>query len=400
MTFLLATGIDSSCPTLADGSRVDELDRSGHYARWEEDFELVRELGLTALHYGPSYYRTHTGPVRYDWESCDEPMERLRSMPYQLIANLCHFGVPSWLGGFQDPAFPVLFGEYARAFARRYHWVRYYTPVNRILVAASSSALRGIWNECLSSEEAFIRAVRNLCMAHELAVDAILSERPDAVIIQSEAIESFEPAGQRAGSEAERLSALAHLPFDLTLGRALATGMARLLNEHGVPSNDLSFFRERRAQGQRWIGLDYSPAREQTVIFTGRSACTSAPRGFPSLAAELWNRYRVPLFHTETTDVRGDAVTWLDQQWSDVHRLRAAGIPLHGFTGSLLTDRVGYQSQAKRRGRTPATPASVGLCDLNRKIRPAGERYRTIALEWAARCASDRPLTRRESTGR
>ncbi|MDQ6886733.1 MAG: family 1 glycosylhydrolase [Gemmatimonadota bacterium] len=395
MTFLLATGIDSSCPTLADGSRVDELDRSGHYARWEEDFELVRELGLTALHYGPAYYRTHTGPVRYDWESCDEPMERLRTMPYQLIANLCHFGVPSWLGGFQDPAFPVLFAEYARAFARRYHWVRYYTPVNRINVAASFSALRGSWNECLASEGAFFRAIRNLCMAHEMAVDAILSERPDAVIIQTEAIESFQPAGQRAGREAERLSALAHLPLDLTLGHELAPGMARRLNEQGVPSNDLTFFRETRAVGQRWIGLDYSPAREQTVVFTGRSTSTSSPRGFCALAAELWNRYRVPLFHSETTDARGDAVAWLDQQWGDVQQLRATGIPLHGFTGSLLTDRVGWQPRSGRRANSSS--ASAGLCDLNRELRPLAERYRSIAQQCAAPSSSLLRRARRHS---
>ena len=34
-----------------------------------------------------------------------------------LIAELCSFGTPAWLGGFQDPAFPVLFADYARAIA-------------------------------------------------------------------------------------------------------------------------------------------------------------------------------------------------------------------------------------------------------------------------------------------
>ena len=38
----------------------------------------------------------------------------LRDLDVTVIADLCHFGVPGWLGGFQDPAFPVLFAEYAR----------------------------------------------------------------------------------------------------------------------------------------------------------------------------------------------------------------------------------------------------------------------------------------------
>src|SRR5919199_153205 len=148
MTFLFATGVENSYPTLADGRRVDQMDRCGHYARWEEDFALVRELGLRALHYGPAYYRAHVAPDHYEWDSCDEQMHRLRQLGIEVIADLCHFGVPTWLGGFQDPAFPVLFAEYARAFAQRYPWVRYYTPIHEISLCASRSALRGWWNEC------------------------------------------------------------------------------------------------------------------------------------------------------------------------------------------------------------------------------------------------------------
>ena len=170
------------------------MDKCGHYARWEEDFALVRESGLNALRYGPptigcTLRRTvRLGRVR----RADAAAARAR---VTVIADLCHFGVPSWLGGFQDPAFPVLFAEYARAFARRYPWIRHFTPVNEIFIAANFSALKGWWNECETSDRAFVRAIRNLCMAHELAVEAILSERPDAIIVQGESIEHFHAAG-------------------------------------------------------------------------------------------------------------------------------------------------------------------------------------------------------------
>ncbi|HEX3533425.1 MAG TPA: family 1 glycosylhydrolase, partial [Gemmatimonadaceae bacterium] len=176
--------------------RVDEMERCGHYDRWREDFGLARELGVQALRYGPAYYKTHVGPNKFDWTSADDPIVDLRDRGMELIADLCHFGVPDWLGGFQDPAFPVLFAAYARAFARRYPWVRYYTPVNEIFISASFSALRGAWNEALADEGAFARALRNLCMGHELAVEAILAERPDAIIIQNESIEHFHAAGR------------------------------------------------------------------------------------------------------------------------------------------------------------------------------------------------------------
>jgi beta-glucosidase/6-phospho-beta-glucosidase/beta-galactosidase len=59
------------------------------------------------------------------------------------IADLCHFGVPDWIGDFQNPDWPRLFADYARDFARRFPWVRLYTPVNEIFIAAKFSAQYG-----------------------------------------------------------------------------------------------------------------------------------------------------------------------------------------------------------------------------------------------------------------
>ena len=378
--FFFSTGIENSYPTISTGRRIDEMEKCGHYDRYAEDFGLVRELGLRALRYGPAYYRTHAAPDRFDWSSADDPMLLLREMDIEVIADLCHFGVPSWLGGFQDPAFPVLFADYARAFVRRYPWVRYYTPVNEIFICASFSALRGFWNECLESEAAFVKALRNLCMAHELAVDAILAERPDAIIVQSESLEHFHPAGRKAAGHADRENAFKHLSLDLTLGHELAPGMAGFLNAHGVTSNDLSFFREKRAVGQRWLGMDYYPTCEHRVSSTGRCTVTaSMAMGFRRLATQYHERYRVPLFHCETNRVSHLAVDWLNHQWSDIIAMRATGIPVMGFTWYSLTDQIDWQ-HALRVERNDLH--AVGMYDLRRRIRPVGVRYKEIIAEW------------------
>jgi beta-glucosidase/6-phospho-beta-glucosidase/beta-galactosidase len=356
------------------------MEKSGHYARYAEDFALAKEMGISALRYGPAYYRTHAAPGRFDWSSSDDPMELLRSSGIEVMADLCHFGVPDWLGGFQDPAFPVHFADYARAFARRYPWVRYYTPVNEIFICASFSALRGFWNECLASEAAFVTALRNLCMAHELAVDAILSERPDAIIVQSESLEHFHPAGKNAEPHAARENAFKYLSLDLTLGRELAPGLAGFLNDNGVSSNDLSFFREKRAVGQRWLGMDYYPTCEHRVSSTGRTTTHHKGQGFFSLAMQYYHRYHIPLFHCETNRVSRLGVQWLHEQWRDVLALRAAGIPVHGFTWYSLTDQVDWQ-HALRVERNDLHP--VGLFDLHRRQRPVGEAYRKLIRDYS-----------------
>jgi beta-glucosidase/6-phospho-beta-glucosidase/beta-galactosidase len=377
--FLFATGIENSYPTIAGGARIDQMDKCGHYARWEQDFALVRDTGLSALRYGPPYYRIHTGPHEYDWGVADAQMHALRDLGIEVIADLCHFGVPSWLGGFQDAAFPVLFAEYARAFARRYPWIRFFTPVNAIFVGASCSALRGWWNECQASDAAFVRALRNMCMAHELAVDAILSERPDAIIVQAESIEHFHAAGRRAQHHADRWNGIKNLSLDLTMGHELAPGMARYLNENGVTSNDLSFFRERRALGQRWLGVDYHPSSEHLIAFTGRRSVSRWPMGFTRLASSYHQRYDVPIFHCGTNRVSEEAVEWLDVQWAELMTMRAGGIPVTGFTWYPLTDQIDWQ-HALRVERNDVHP--VGLYDLARRIRPAGVRYKAIVAQW------------------
>ena len=384
--FLFATSIENSYPTIAGGARVDQMEASGHHARWEEDFALVRECGLNALRYGPAYYRTHVAPDSFDWEHADPRMARLEELGITVIADLCHFGVPSWLGGFQDPAFPVLFAEYARAFARRYPRVRHYTPVNEIFTCASQSALRGAWNECEASESAFVRAIRNLCMAHELAVEAILAERPDAIIVQCEALEHFHAAGDGARVEAARWNEFKQLALDLTTGHELAPGMARFLNENGVASNELSFFRERRALGQRWLGVSYYAAGEHRVASTGRQSGCRNPFGFKRLATQYHQRYRLPILHAGTSRTASLAVGWLDGQWSDVVAMRASGIPVMGFTWHSLTD---HSEPGAAAGGDGPRLAAVGLYDRERQIRPVGTRYRQVVRQWRGVLGSD-----------
>src|SRR3954463_13927680 len=92
--FLFATGIENSYPTIAGGVRIDQMEKCGHYERWDEDLELVRSSGLHYLRWGPALHRTFLGPGRYDWAWCDDVMERMRRLDISPILDLCHFGVP------------------------------------------------------------------------------------------------------------------------------------------------------------------------------------------------------------------------------------------------------------------------------------------------------------------
>src|SRR5215217_5932311 len=119
--FMFATGIENSYPMIAlpDGKikRVDEMEKTGHYKNWEQDIELVKFLGLRYLRYGAPYYSTHVLPGKYNWDFADATFNKLKELNITPIVDLCHFGVPGWLGNFQNPDLPRYFAEYAKAFA-------------------------------------------------------------------------------------------------------------------------------------------------------------------------------------------------------------------------------------------------------------------------------------------
>ena len=142
--FMFATGIECSNPTIGNGRvRRDLLEECGHYDRWRDDLRLTRGLGIRVLRYGLPIHRVYLGPGKYDWDFADLVMARMKRLGITPILDLLHFGVPDWIGDFQNPELPLHFASYCDAVAERYPWVRYYTPVNEIYVTARSSAKDG-----------------------------------------------------------------------------------------------------------------------------------------------------------------------------------------------------------------------------------------------------------------
>ncbi len=330
--FLFATGIECSYPTIAgdDGRprRVDELEATFHYRRWRDDLRLVRALGLRYLRYGPPYYRMHLGPGRYDWAFADEVFAELRRLGIAPIADLCHFGVPDWVGDFQNPEWPALFADYAGAFARRYPWVRLYTPVNEIYVCAKLSALHGVWNERLCGERPFVTALKHLCRANLLATGAILAVRPDALVIQSESAEYFhtacrDEAGRRAADfENQRR----FLPLDLLYAHPVRGDMRAYLREQGLTDEEYAWFMGQALAERSVLGNDYYERNEQMVLPGGAIRPVGEVFGWLEITRQYYARYRRPIMHTETNAIERGAEAgprWLWKEFLNV--LHCAG---------------------------------------------------------------------------
>lgn len=241
--FMFATGIECSYPTVGHGRwRRDEMESTRHYELWPEDFERARAIGITHIRYGPPLHLIFEGPGRYDWSYIDPQMEALRELGPEPIVDLCHFGLPSWLGNFQNPDIGQALEEYAGAFVERFSWVRFYTPVNEMYVCARMSALDGLWNEQLHDEGAYARAAWNLANASIRMSDAILKRRADAIFVNSESSEFCQPCcpDEHVQKTADFENERRFLPLDLIYAHQLSDRMCDYLREHGRTDGDIS----------------------------------------------------------------------------------------------------------------------------------------------------------------
>lgn len=381
--FMFSTGIENSYPTilLPNGKtkRIDEMEKAGHYKMWQKDFELVKEMGIEFLRYGPPYYRTQTAPGQYDWSFTDETFNRLRELDIIPIVDLCHFGLPDWLENFQNPDFPAYFAEYAEAFARRYPHLQLYTPINEIFITAMFSAQYGWWNERLQSDVAFVTALKHICKANVMAMRAILSVQPQATFIQSESSEYFHAIDPKAVPLARFLNQKRFLSLDLTYGYPLNVAMYEYLLQNGMTKGEFNWFKENQVKAKCIMGNDYYVTNEHLVHPNGMTQAAGEIFGYYVITKQYFDRYRLPIMHTETNIKMPACREWLLKQWANVHRLKNDGVPIVGFTWYSLCHQVDWDSALRD---DAGNVNELGLYDLDRNITDVGRAYKQLILDW------------------
>jgi beta-glucosidase/6-phospho-beta-glucosidase/beta-galactosidase len=385
-SFMFATGIENSYPKikLPDGSmkRIDEMEKCGHYEKWKEDFALVKETGIDHLRYGPPYYSTHLAPGKYDWEFSDQVFAELKRLDIEPLVDLCHFGVPDWIGDFQNTDWPEHFAEYAKAFAQRYPHLKFYTPVNEVFIAAMFSGQYGWWNECLSSDRAFVTALKNLSKANVMAMLEIIKVQPQAIFIQSESSEYFHPENPDVRPLCDFLNQKRFLSLDLTYGHSVDVNTYKYLMANGMTDEEYTWFTRQnlKAKANCIMGNDYYITNEHLVHSDGSTSPSGEIFGYYVITHQYFRRYRLPVMHTETNITEPFSVHWLKKQWANIYRLKMDGVPIIGFTWYSLTDQVDWDSALRN---DAGVVNSLGLYDLDRKIRPVGQEYKNLIAQWS-----------------
>ncbi len=391
---IFLTGIESSDPWV-NGKRRNQLFEARNFnEHWEQRLENIKKIGITWLRFGPPYSQTHIDRTTFDFSLTDKVVKRCQELGITLMIDLLHFGLPEWLHKekpdepfFQNPRFPEEFAAYVEVFVRRYPQVRFYTLVNEPFITANFSARLGMWNETMRSDmdkdEYFVRAITNIAKAAILAKERVYKvwaeEKRDKkpVFVQNE---SFEIAVAEPDSDREAEAAVFNMrrfaALDLIFG-CPDDLMKEYVTKHALSEKDYQWFIEHGNSRDTILGIDHYP----TCVHLYKKKTTvderpESPSKLYELAKAYWERYKLPMLHTETNAWPKHAISLCQKTYDVINQLREEGCPILGMGWYGDEYQVGWHYALY--GPLSFEESPVGLY-YKGELQPVGELFRDLA---------------------
>lgn len=320
-TFFLS-GFECSTFIWKDQGRRDLCRETQHLSHADEDYRMLRSLGIAVAREGIPWPLVDKGGGIYDFSCIDPFLAAQRRYGIQPIWDLCHYGYPDAVDPYGDD-FAERFAAYAAAAARyvierAHHAPPFFTPINEITFFGY---MAGEWSWAApfgKDRETRRRLTLALAGADIAAVKAIRAFAPDARMVHIDPlIWVVAPADRPDFIEAARRETYddAFLAFDVIGGfrHGELGGSPEILDIVGF--NNYSF-------GQ----MEYREQGPHAALEPGD------PRIRPlcDLIEEGWKRYRRPCIVAETSGLKGGRPDWLNDVVSESLAAVNRGVDLHG----------------------------------------------------------------------
>ncbi len=363
-------GIECTHVRVRDGYR-DQIAENGHRAR-RGDLERIAALGIRVLRY-PVLWGTVERGGRRDWRWTDARLAKLRSLGISPVAGFLHHGLgPDDLSPL-DAGFDAAFGDYAEAVARRYPWLRMFTPINEPVTTARFNCLYGVWHPHLRDEGAFLRMVFGSARATAVAMRRIRAVIPRARLVQTEDVGRVF-AGKGLGYQAEYENLRRFLFFDLMCGRVgPAHGFWRRLVGAGVAVAELQALCDapcppdiigidQYLTSDRYLDPDLAAHPHTRPGGNGRDRYVDEAAvhvealegqcGVIHRIREVHARYGLPIALTEVHNgsTREEQLRWLAEAWDAARVARGEGIAVKAVAVWSLLGTTDWNSLLVTRG--------------------------------------------------
>jgi beta-glucosidase len=337
-------------------------DACDSWNRWADDIRLLQEMGLNAYRMSVEWARIEPEPGRFDQSALDTYRRMLEAMHaggIEPLITLHHFTNPAWLAdrsGWANAEVVGRFATYADRVARSFgDLVRWWVTINEPSILGLKGYLEGTWPPGRAGDlRGYLRLMRHSARAHVAGRQALKANRPDSLVSIAFALWPMQPLRWWS-------------PIDQVMARLGDWGwQGRVLNRT-LPALD-------------WIGVNYYsrtmvgwpwPVAQITDASTD-FGWEIYPQGLYDILRRV-GRYGKPVVITENgiadadDDQRPD---YLVAHLRQAHRAISDGVDLRGYMHWSLLDNFEWAAGYSQR---------FGLATRDRKLRPSGRLYGTIA---------------------
>lgn len=322
----IQAGFECSTHKYGNGGRLDLLKQTQHDRFALKDYERVHQLGIRTVRTGARWHLIEQQPGEYSFDSLLPTLHAAYATGTEILLDLLHFGWPDYLDIF-GPKFIDAFARYTRALARymRHHReiCSAFAPVNEISFLSWVGG--DVGNVFPHVRNRGVDLKRILVRAAIIASDILLSEFPGVRLISPEPVIHIIGDPQKPGDDAaaERHRLAQFEAWDMISGKAAPElgGRAEFLDIIGTNFYDRN----------EWVNYG-----ETLTRFDNRY------RPFHQILYEVWERYRRPIFVSETGTENDARVDWFHYICNQVEIAQRVGVPVHGICLYPILNHPGW----------------------------------------------------------
>lgn len=321
-------GFECSSHRRPDGVRLDLIKATGHDRHVLNDYRQLKKLGFRTLRDGLRWHLIEKAPGKYDWSSWMPALEAAEAVGAQVIWDLFHYGSPDHIDQ-ASPNFPEQFAEFAVAALEVQQSISdrppAVCPLNEISFICWASST-GYFSRIGPKKKGWLK--RQLVRTGITAARAIREGWQHATIVWAEPLVHVAPHSHDPDevSAAESYRQEQFQAYDWITGRA-----------EPELGGDPSFVDV--------VGLNFYPHNQWyhpdgPTIPMGHHEY----RPLADMLLEIAERYRTPIFLSETGAEGSGKPSWLHYVCSEVRDAMDRGANMRGICWYPITAYPGWDN--------------------------------------------------------
>jgi beta-glucosidase len=336
-------------------------DACDHWNRYEEDYDLAREMGIQMHRLSIEWSRIFPAENEVDHNAIAQyraMMQALRSRGIKVMLCQHHFTIPRWVlakGGFEKRrVFMTHFERYLQTIVPAVgDLVDYWLPINEPNVVPLAGFFGKLFPPFKANFLAFVKVYRTFFAMHARSYRVIKAHFPEAPVGVAFAFMHFQPYNP-ANILHRWGAAFANRAANLCFFEAVKTGRI------GFPLGLGDTIPELRG-AMDFVGLNYyttlymkglRPVEKKPGDLVTDMGWILYPQGLYEILQYLGRSIDLPIIVTEngvaTTD-ENFRIQYLEAHLREVHRAIQEGVPVKGYMCWSLTDNFEWQHGYKMR---------------------------------------------------